>query len=121
MPVVFVCLSTLLFALRTPEKKEQIEDGLFGFASNTHAPTTTHAYTFSPHWKTIMPLFYTTQKSLQIQKMLKKDLSLFPSLYIHIYGAEFRISGRVPSELLGMDRLYCIYMSMIIIVYLGRS
>lgn len=63
-----------------------------------------------PHWKTIT--FFIPHKNLQIQKMLKKDLSFFPSLYIHTYyGAEFRISGRVSTcpfhpSLLGMDILH---------------
>lgn len=85
--VLFTCL-LFLYAIRTHhEEKEQIEDGLL-VSPPTHLRTYYNArlYLLPPHWETSL-FFIPHKKSLQIQKMLKKDLSLslhYSDSYIHI-------------------------------------
>lgn len=70
-------------------------DSWFRLQNSTHA--TYHTIPFSPPLENDHFFLY-HHKNLQIQKMLKKDLSLFPPsliTYNTYYGAEFRISGRV--------------------------
>lgn len=120
--VLFALFCLLLFG-HTKEKRTDRRWTL-GFASNlTHAPTT--RYLFPPHWKTITS--FIPHKTLQIQKMLKKDLSLF-SLVILLHITYIFWSGvpdiwssfnmSIPSEFVGRGYviIYCIYMSMSIVI-----